>query len=359
MHYFVRHVRGTTLRLLLTVPPGIVLLLHPNYIFDAYLHPNAIAICSALLSWWCLFRVIGFAVGHGQGVQESSFGRTAFYFIAPVTVRYNNGDSKQRPQLQYENGRQLLVSLAMKAACFACIVNLLVRLPIVHELPLLELLCNSGLVYCAASVLMDGPGSAVSLLFGVCMQTHFNEPYLATSLADFWGHRWNLMAGGILRESVYSPLMILYTRWHAGKNTRNAKALDQQSSTTPSSHNGHQHGPERIVVTVSVAIPKWWRCVAVQSTFLVSGAMHELIMYYLLGELTWYWFAFFVVHGIALSFESLAKKFAPNLVAKMPTWLCRIITLSFFLCTLDRIFFVPTRFKQLDRRLLAEYLSVG
>ena len=33
----------------------------------------------------------------------------------------------------------------------------------------------------------------VQTLFGLEIEPHFNEPYLSSSLQDFWGHRWNLM----------------------------------------------------------------------------------------------------------------------------------------------------------------------
>ncbi|KAF8095264.1 hypothetical protein N665_0338s0019 [Sinapis alba] len=44
-------------------------------------------------------------------------------------------------------------------------------------------------------------------------QNHFIEPYLATSLQDFWGRRWNLMVTAILRSSVFSPVRRICTHF--------------------------------------------------------------------------------------------------------------------------------------------------
>ncbi|PWA48106.1 long-chain-alcohol O-fatty-acyltransferase [Artemisia annua] len=38
------------------------------------------------------------------------------------------------------------------------------------------------------------------------IEPQFNEPYLATSLQDFWGRRWNLVVSSILRPIVYNPI---------------------------------------------------------------------------------------------------------------------------------------------------------
>ncbi|RVW70226.1 Protein enhanced downy mildew 2 [Vitis vinifera] len=40
---------------------------------------------------------------------------------------------------------------------------------------------------------------------GFELEPQFNEPYLTTSLQDFWGRRWNLSVTNILRPTVYDP----------------------------------------------------------------------------------------------------------------------------------------------------------
>ncbi|KAL3740859.1 hypothetical protein ACJRO7_022048 [Eucalyptus globulus] len=97
----------------------------------------------------------------------------------------------------------------------------------------------------------------------------FDEPYLATSLQDFWGRRWNLMATSILRPSVYEPIRLASGR----------------------------------LVGRRAALP------AVLITFAVSALMHELIFYYIgRKEPTWVVTRFFLLHGVAVAAEVAAKK---------------------------------------------------
>lgn len=99
-------------------------------------------------------------------------------------------------------------------------------------------------------------------LTDVELQEPFDEPYKATSLRDFWGRRWNLMVSDALRHTVHDPVM-----W-ALKGRR------------------------------------WARFAGVTCSFVVSGLMHELIMWYLTSvrptwEITW----FFVIHGVCVGLE--------------------------------------------------------
>ncbi|OVA00557.1 hypothetical protein BVC80_9087g50 [Macleaya cordata] len=107
-------------------------------------------------------------------------------------------------------------------------------------------------------------------LLNLELEPQFHDPYLSTSLQDFWGRRWNLMVPNILRPTVYDP--ILY------------------------------------VSTVIVG-RKWAALPAALATFLVSGLMHELIFFYY-GRVrpTWEVTCFFVLQGFCVALEILVKK---------------------------------------------------
>lgn len=47
-----------------------------------------------------------------------------------------------------------------------------------------------------------------SLLFGVNLDKNFNQPYFATSLADFW-RRWHMTLGSFMRDYVFYPYALL------------------------------------------------------------------------------------------------------------------------------------------------------
>ncbi|KAK0602073.1 hypothetical protein LWI29_030092 [Acer saccharum] len=105
------------------------------------------------------------------------------------------------------------------------------------------------------------------------LEPQFNEPYLTTSLQDFWGSRWNLMVTSILRPTVYYPIRRIST-YIIGASRKDGAQL-----------------------------------VGVVATFVVSGLMHELIYYYLTlvpptWEVTW----FFVLQGVCVAIEIVVKR---------------------------------------------------
>ncbi|KAK1406972.1 hypothetical protein QVD17_38582 [Tagetes erecta] len=127
-------------------------------------------------------------------------------------------------------------------------------------------------VYLGVELVLAITAFFVKLLLGFDfeIEPQFNKPYLATSLQDFWGRRWNLMVTRILRPSVYDPI-------------REVSSL--------------------------VLGNLWSRQVAIFATFVVSGLMHELIYYYFTRvrptwEVTW----FFLLHGVCTAVEVAVKK---------------------------------------------------
>uniref|UniRef100_A0A1J3JLM2 long-chain-alcohol O-fatty-acyltransferase n=1 Tax=Noccaea caerulescens TaxID=107243 RepID=A0A1J3JLM2_NOCCA len=48
--------------------------------------------------------------------------------------------------------------------------------------------------------------SLFTIILGCELKPVFDEPYLATSLQDFWGRRWNLVISSILWSCIYAPI---------------------------------------------------------------------------------------------------------------------------------------------------------
>jgi len=61
-------------------------------------------------------------------------------------------------------------------------------------------------LYAFLGFFMDGPATAVTSLIGLKIAPHFNQPYLAASVASFWGARWNLTAANTLRYLIYDTI---------------------------------------------------------------------------------------------------------------------------------------------------------
>ncbi|EXB41562.1 hypothetical protein L484_013639 [Morus notabilis] len=100
-----------------------------------------------------------------------------------------------------------------------------------------------------------------------------NHPYFATSLQDFWGRRWNRMSSDILRQSVYDP-------------------------TRDTLMGVIGFGPAKVV--------------AIITTLVVSGIMHEMVLYYITcgKKPTWEMAWFFVLHGLCMVMEAGLKQLA-------------------------------------------------
>ncbi|QHO21064.1 Long-chain-alcohol O-fatty-acyltransferase [Arachis hypogaea] len=54
-------------------------------------------------------------------------------------------------------------------------------------------------VYLNLEMILAFAATLVRTLFGFELEPQFNDPYLASSLQDFWSRRWNLVPANILR----------------------------------------------------------------------------------------------------------------------------------------------------------------
>lgn len=194
---------------------------------------------------------------------------------------YQNGQKTQKPLksipklIKSENPISQTSSkihksilLAIKVLILAIIIHLYEYRPYLHPYVTLALYCCH--MYLGIEIVLALCVVPARILFGFEIEPQFNEPYLSSSLQDFWGRRWNLMVTSILRPTVYGPI---------------------------------RH------ISTSIVGRKWAPLPAVVSTFAVSGLMHEIIYYYLTRvrptwEVTW----FFVLHGVCTAIEIVVKK---------------------------------------------------
>ncbi|KAJ0578788.1 putative long-chain-alcohol O-fatty-acyltransferase [Helianthus annuus] len=156
----------------------------------------------------------------------------------------------------------------------------------------------------------------IFLGFDFEIDPQFNEPYLATSLQDFWGRRWNLVSSSILRASVYNPV---------------------RAMCTPTL--SRLHG----------------QMLAIFVTFVVSGLMHELMFFYLMRvwptwEVTW----FFVLHGLCTATE-VAVKDAVKGRFQLHRMVSGLLTLVFMFVTGGWLFLAQPLKNGLDIKVINEF----
>ncbi|OVA20218.1 hypothetical protein BVC80_157g5 [Macleaya cordata] len=153
---------------------------------------------------------------------------------------------------------------------------------------------------------------------GLELEPQFNEPYLSTSLQDFWGRRWNLMVTSILRPTVYDPIIPICTR----------------------------------------IFGRWAPVPGVVLTFVVSGLMHELMFYHITRvDPTWEVMWFFVLHGICTALEVILKKALTDRCRLHP-WVSRPLTIGFVVVTGFWLFFPKFLRNGVDVKAIAEFRSL-
>jgi D-alanyl-lipoteichoic acid acyltransferase DltB (MBOAT superfamily) len=171
-----------------------------------------------------------------------------------------------------------------------------------HRIPYFVLVLVLGFYLYFGCLFAFEVGAAVpACLLGLQSQRQFNMPYLADSLVDFWGRRWNLLVNNLLRVSVYEPVLGFLSRGEKSK--------------------------------------KWERAVSTAATFLVSGLMHELLICYETRTWpTWGMTTFFVLNGLGAILEAFVQ---PRKFLRLP----RIVTWAytkFFVYFTAYWFFMPS-----------------
>ncbi|KAM3283458.1 acyl-CoA-sterol O-acyltransferase 1 [Capsicum chacoense] len=204
-----------------------------------------------------------------------------------------------------------ILNYGIKTLLFALIIRVYDYSDNIHPYIIVVIYCFH--IYLCLDIILAIVSGLARGLLGLELEPQFNEPYLSSSLHDFWGRRWNLIVTRILRPTVYKPIL--------GR--------------------------------------KWAPLPAVMATFLVSGLMHELIFYYLCRakptwEITW----FFLLHGVCLNMEICAKKVI-NGRFNLPRIIETILTVGFVMITGFWLFFPQLLRCNSDVRALAEYQVIG
>ncbi|XP_052183864.1 probable long-chain-alcohol O-fatty-acyltransferase 5 [Diospyros lotus] len=219
------------------------------------------ATISFMISWLANFRLLLFAFGRGPLSSPLSFPNFVLVAILPIKVRVrtNSGLKTHKSPLNY----------AAKAALEAVVIYLLSRYrSLLHPKLVTSLYCFH--IYISLEFWLAIMAALARALARLEIDPGFDEPYLASSLQDFWGRRWNLIVASTLRPAVYDPVRRVAATWMGRE---------------------------------------WASMAAVVATFSVSGLMHELILYHVeRRKPTWEMTGFFLLHEVCLGLEIRVKK---------------------------------------------------
>ncbi|CAN8277076.1 unnamed protein product [Cochlearia groenlandica] len=251
-----------------------------------------IGITSFFIAWLANFKIFLFASRRGP-LYSNPKPLSLPIFLAvsclPIKIQLNpksntyhlDGRSRDNPILGY----------TIKLARLVLIKKVFGHSDILHEKAVLIL--NAINIYFVLDFILAATSAMVRAISCLELEPQVDKPYLATSLQNFWGRRWNLMVTGILRPTVYEPMIELFS------------FLGRNKSRYP----------------------------AVFITFFVSGLMHELIFFYI-GRVksNWKVMWFFLIHGLCTAIEIAIKK-TVNQNWRLPTSISRISTIGFVTVT--------------------------
>ncbi|XP_057960730.1 acyl-CoA--sterol O-acyltransferase 1-like [Malania oleifera] len=342
-----------SLRLLLLLPIVCLFLLLPLNLSSI----NLAGTTGFFIAWLANFKLLLFAFGRGPLAADDnpplSFGRFAAVACLPIKIRHDpppetpqkpqldrhqsqigdfkpnpssqnptkaqNGDYKSDPSHQNpKNAHRGILNYGTKGLLMVLLLRLYDYSDHFHPNLLLCLYCFH--IYLCLEIMLAMAATLARAMLGVELEPQFNKPYLSSSLQDFWGRRWNLMVPSILRPAVHDPVLRGSTRFTSRRSAR---------------------------------------LIAVISTFLVSGLMHELIFFYLgriqpTWEITW----FFLLHGACLAAEIAAKKsFAAQW--QVPRVAAAALTVGFVMVTGFWLFFPQLLRCKADVRALEEYAAAS
>nr|GEX94705.1 long-chain-alcohol O-fatty-acyltransferase-like [Tanacetum cinerariifolium] len=164
------------------------------------------------LVWLANFKLLLLAFNRGPLASKSRLPFLVFIFTALLPINPKKPDKKMsRPDssdkvdaTQAPSHKPIV--LAFKAVILAIIVCSYeykdkFNHNVINVLYFFHMYLGMELAFAFTALLVK-----FSLGFNFELEPQFNEPQLATSLQDFWGHRWNLMSSSILRLTVYNPI---------------------------------------------------------------------------------------------------------------------------------------------------------
>ncbi|KAL3525514.1 hypothetical protein ACH5RR_013886 [Cinchona calisaya] len=312
--YFVSKIVQKGPSRLLTFIPVIFL----NILLPLNLHTLHLGVSSGFfLAWLCNFKLLMFAFDKGP-LSKNSSNLSLSHFLALSCLPIKAHGHKNNFTKTSQKGLNSLWNYGIKLLLIPFFLKIYDYEEYLH--PKIILVIYTIHIYIGLEILLAIIGGLVKSILGIEIEPQFDEPYLSTSLQDFWGKRWNLMVTRVLRPSVYEPVLNISLRF-TGR--------------------------------------RWAPLPAILATFIVSAIMHELIFFYMGRRWpTWEISCFFLLHGVCLVVEVAIKKY---LVGRsgLPRILAAPLTVGFVMATGFWLFFPEFLRSNAMVRATEEYAAMG
>lgn len=269
------------------------------------------AVTALFITWLANFKLLLLAFDRGPLFSDPPKPLILFIALAsfPIKIR-SDGPRPSTP-------KKLPLNLAVEVLAFGILVSVLYRykdLLLLHPKIVMVLYCF--LLFLLIEILITFSSKIVRALVGVELEPASDEPYLSTSLQDFWGSRWNLMVTNTLRHTVFEPVR---------------------------------------TVCKPLLGTDWAPIPAVLAAFAVSGLMHELLFFYVTRVTpTWEMTAFFVVHGVCVVLEFEVKR-AFTGKWRLPGIVSGALTVGFVVATSFWLFFPPVVKSGADVQVIQDF----
>lgn len=301
-------------------PPRLLSVLPIFYIFStlpftfSLIHLRGIS--AFFLTWLANFKLLLFSFNQGPLTPPQDL----LHFITTASLPIKSKDDPDPvpdPSSGAHNEPVAPISMGLRGLILGLVIYCYKYKAHMHEKLILGLYCIH--MYLALEVVLAMARAAARAMVGVALEPQFDEPYLSSSLQDFWGRRWNLMVTRILRPTVYDPIRRVCT---------------------------------------GIAGPRWAQLVGLWATFVVSGLMHEVMFYYLTCERpTWEVTWFFVLHGFCTGAEVWVKKSLTG-TCRLPRVVSGVLTLGFVAVTGFWLFFPQIVRSGTDVKAIQEYSAL-
>ncbi|XP_060215802.1 acyl-CoA--sterol O-acyltransferase 1-like [Lycium barbarum] len=282
-------------RFLAIIPIVFVFFILPLYLTSAHLG----FVTFLFITWLANFKLLLFAFGKGPLVSTQPLPLSTFIPLACLPIEFQNSSTNDVQTTKKIRPKSTLNHVS-KITLLAIMIRMYNYKDYLHPKIILSFYCLH--FYFMLEILLNMIRTMVQAISRVELEPPFDEPYMSSSVQNFWGRRWNRRVSSILRLTIYNPVRSVAMNW----------------------------------------IPrKWVSLPAVFTAFLVSGIMHELLFYYM-GRLkpNGKVFGYFIIQGVTVTLEIVIKKLWNG-----KTWVPKIIsvplTLSFMLHTSFWLFLPP------------------